>query len=450
MPPKILLTDTSRWAASSRVAIGLSRRGCKVSSVCPSHHPLLKTRVVERTFLYSSFSPLDSLVDAIKATDPQLIIPCDDLATQHLHELYERARIVGSSGAGTAALIERSLGSPKSHPIVESRYETIRIAREEGVRAPCTSVINTVDDLRRWGAGQALPWVLKATGTWGGRGVRIVNSIDQAVQAFSELTGLFSARRVVKRAIVNGDSFGLRPWWNRSRPDVIVQSYIHGRPANCAVVCWQGKVLAGIGVEVVSAVGPTEPAMIVRVVDSPEMMRAAEAIAGRLSLTGFIGLDFMIEDSSGSAYFIEMNPRCTPLCHFQLGKGRDLIGALTSQLCGEKLQEMPAVTQNELIAYFPQAWDSQSKFLEVCFQDLPVGEPELIEELRRPWPNRNLLFRVFSYVEQIRSRALPKDRVSPEKGSIHGGSDLDRAPSCAGYDQVGSSPVSPHHRSDGR
>ena len=190
--------------------------------------------------------------------------------------------------------------------------------------------------------------------------------------------------------------------------------------------------------------------MIVRVVESPEMMRAAEAIARRLSLTGFIGLDFMIEDNSGAAYFIEMNPRCTPLCHFQLGRGRDLIGALTAQLSGEKLQEMPAVTQNELIAYFPQAWDSQSKFLEVCFQDLPVGEPELIEELRRPWPNRNLLYRLFSYVEQIRSRALPKDRVSLEIGPIHGGSDLHRAPSCAGFEQVGSSPVTPHHRSDGR
>ena len=102
--------------------------------------------------------------------------------------------------------------------------------------------------------------------------MRIVNSIEEAEQGFAELTSLFSARRVVKRAIVNGDSFGLRPWWNRSRPDVIVQSYVQGRPANCAVVCWEGRVLAGIGVEVVSAVGPTEPAMIVRVVDSPEMM----------------------------------------------------------------------------------------------------------------------------------------------------------------------------------
>jgi hypothetical protein len=400
-------------------------------------------------FHYSSLFPLDSLAHAIEATDPQLIIPFDDLATQNLHELYKRAKMLGSSGARIAALIERSLGSPKSHAIVDSRYETIGVAREEGIRAPHTGVVNTVDDLRSWGAAQPLPWVLKAAGTWGGRGVRLVSSIEQAEQGLRELTSLFSARRVFKRSIVNRDPFGLRPWWKRTKPDVIIQSYIQGRPANCAVVCWEGRVLAGIGVEVVSTLGPTEPAMIVRVVDSPEMMSAAEGIARRLSLTGFIGLDFMIEDSSGAAYFIEMNPRCTPLCHIQLGKGRDMIGALAAQLSGEMFHEMPPVTQNELIAYFPQAWDSNSKFLEFCFQDLPEGEPALLQELRRPWPNRNLLYRFFGYLERIKNAASQKSPVSPEIGSIPGGSSLFRA-RCVGSDQVEESPVTSHHRSDGR
>ena len=80
----------------------------------------------------------------------------------------------------------------------------------------------------------------------------------------------------------------------------------------------EGRVLAGIGVEVVSSNGVKGPAIVVRMVESPEMMFAAEQVAARLRLSGFFGLDFMIDDS-GAIYIIEMNRRCTPLCPLQLG-----------------------------------------------------------------------------------------------------------------------------------
>jgi predicted ATP-grasp superfamily ATP-dependent carboligase len=205
----------------------------------------------------------------------------------------------------------------------------------------------------------------------------------------------------VKRAIVNRDPFWLRPWWNHVRPAVIVQSYIVGRPANCAFLCWKGEVLAGIAVEVVSSDGMTGPASIVRVVDNAEMMLAAERIARRLCLSGFFGLDFMIEDGGNASYLIEMNPRCTPLSHLQLGKGRDLIGALAAKLLVQPLPETPPVTENELIAYYPQAWHCHSEFLGVSFQDIPRGEPRLVEELMRPWPDRSLLYRIVFKVSGI-------------------------------------------------
>jgi hypothetical protein len=356
---------------------------------------------VRRTFPYSGLRPLDSLVAAIEATDPQIIIPCDDRGVEHLHELYARARSLGISGSKMAALIERSLGSPQAYPIVSARYELLSIAREEGLRVPDTNRIKTVDDLKFWHATQALPWVLKADGTFGGRGVKIVHTAEQAQQSFLEMTRMFGAGRAIKRLCVNRDPFWLRPWWNRSKPGVIVQSHIQGRPANCAVACWEGRVLAGIGVEVVSAEGQTGPASIVRVVDNPEMMRCAERIARRLGVSGFFGLDFMIEEGSGATYLIEMNPRCTPLCHLQLGKGRDMIGALWAQLTGQLFRETSPVTQNDLIAYFPQAWNCKSEFLQSSFHDVPHGEPDLVKELLRPWPDRSLLFRMSNHLHNL-------------------------------------------------
>jgi len=413
--PRVLLTDTNRWAGPARIAIGLTKAGCRVSAICPPRgHPLMSTRVVKETFRYSSLRPLESLVVAIQATRPQIIIPCDDRGVQHLHELYAQARSLGASGTELVNLLEYSLGSPESYPIVSARCDLLTIASEEGIRIPDTKPLKTAGDLKPWQTGHGFPWVLKGDGTFGGRGVRIAHTPEEAEKFFTQITKMFGATRAIKRAIVNRDPFWLRPWWHNHKPAIIVQSHIKGRPANCGVVCWKGKVLAGIGVEVVSSEGLTGPANIVRVVDNPEMMRAADRIAFRLGLSGFFGLDFILEERSGAAYLIEMNPRCTPLSHLQLGKERDMIEALGAQLSGRPLQETPAVTQNDMIAYFPQAWQSKSEYIPTSFQDIPQGEPDLVQDLLRPWPDRSLLFRFVSKVSGVVS-AL-KDRRSSSQG----------------------------------
>jgi predicted ATP-grasp superfamily ATP-dependent carboligase len=217
-----------------------------------------------------------------------------------------------------------------------------------------------------------------------------------------ELTRYYTAGRAIKRLCVNRDPFWLRPWWNGTSPAICVQAYIQGRPANSAVVCWKGRVLAGIGVEVVSAAGSTGPASVVRVVDNPVMTLSAERIAARLRLSGFFSLDFMIEDGSGLTYLIEMNPRPTRVSCLRLGKGRDLIGALCAQLSGQPYQETPPVTQKNMIAYFPDAQDSNDELVEASFHDTPEGEPELVREFLKPWPPRGLFWHLFSQANRMK------------------------------------------------
>lgn len=404
--PRVLLTDTDRRPYAARLALVLTAAGCEVSAICSTRgHPLLKTRVVRQTHPYRALRPLESLIDAIEAAEPDIVIPCDDRGVRHLHDLYARARMRTNAGSKLAALIERSLGSPESYPVVSARYDLLRIAAEEGFRVPQTKLIQMPHDLKAWQAVQPFPWVLKADETWGGRGVRIAHTPEQAEQLFMEVSRPFRLRRAMKRMFVNRDPFWLQPWWEGRKPAVIVQSHIQGRPANCAVVCWEGKILAGIGVEVVSADGLTGPASVVRVVDNSEMMLCAERIARRLHLSGFFGLDFMIEDGTEKTYLIEMNPRCTPLCHLRLGRGRDMIGSLWAQLAGRPLPDTPPVTENDLIAYFPQAWNGKNEFLQASFQDIPQGEPDLIEEFLRPWPERSFLFRLTNHLAQVTDSA---------------------------------------------
>jgi hypothetical protein len=60
-----------------------------------------------------------------------------------------------------------------------------------------------------------------------------------------------------------------------------------------------------------------------------------------------------------------------------------MIGALTEQLTGKQLPEPVSITQNNLIAYFPQALVRNSELLSSSYHDIPKNEPELIQELLR-------------------------------------------------------------------
>jgi ATP-grasp domain-containing protein len=399
---KVLLADTNRWAISARLAIGLAEAGCEVSAICPApYHPLTKTRAVQRTFRYNGFHPLESLSAAIEAIDPDIIVPSCDRSVAHLHELYRQAKAQGIAKQKTVSLIERSLGLPTSHSIVSSRYELLALAREEGIRVPNTIQVNGDESLERWRAEEAFPWILKADGTWGGGGVRVIQSFEDVERSLSQLTHMTRFTRAIKRFFVNRDPFGLREWWNRSKHAIIAQSYIQGRPANCTVVCWKGRVLAGIGVEVARSEGVTGPANVVCIVENRGMMRAAEKLASRLGMSGFFGLDFMIEEDSNKEYLIEMNPRLAPPCHLRLGGGHDLVGALWSELTSQPLPAAPPVMENQLVAYFPHGVKNPSHLPTGCIQDIPKDEPELVEELLRPFPDRTLLFRMVQRLTRL-------------------------------------------------
>ncbi|HEV2352985.1 MAG TPA: hypothetical protein VGR89_01975, partial [Puia sp.] len=253
------------------LAVRLARAGINVSFVCPAHHPLLKARAIRQRFRYSAISPLQSLKAAIEVAAPDFIIPCDDRAVKHLHELHSWSSSKKKSGRLICNLIEKSLGSARSYAIVSHRYDLLKIAREEGLRVPDTEQIESESDLKAWQERHPLPWVLKADTTGNGRGVRFVRNTGQGVPFVRELTGFYSLRRAIRQFWRHRDPFWLRPWWNGFKPNVIVQSYIQGRPANCGVVCWRGKVLAGIGVEVVSETEMMAHSSVVRIVDNSDM-----------------------------------------------------------------------------------------------------------------------------------------------------------------------------------
>jgi hypothetical protein len=185
---------------------------------------------------------------------------------------------------------------------------------------------------------------------------------------------------------------------------VSLQPYIQGRPSNRAVICWKGKVLAGISVEVAEVTHENGPASLIKVVDHLEMTTAADRIVKRLTLSGFVGFDFVV-DSTNRAWLIEMNPRVTPISHLSLIDGTDLAGGLYTQMTG--LRPLPRLVpiQPYLIALFPNEIMRFpfSKYLQTCSHDVPWNEPELVCTVL----NAALRPRVGRQLRTILERTLP-------------------------------------------
>src|SRR5207249_2749619 len=121
---------TSRWYPTARLAVALARAGFAVEAVCPSEHPMGTTTAVRRTHTYNGLMPLRSFRSAITGTKPDLIVPGDDVAVRHLHDLYTRELQRGKAQGAICELIQRSLGAPESFPIVHSRTRLLEEAQQ--------------------------------------------------------------------------------------------------------------------------------------------------------------------------------------------------------------------------------------------------------------------------------------------------------------------------------
>lgn len=418
--PRVLLAATLRWPLAARLAIAFRQQGCEVQAWCPEGHPLGKTRAVGRIHHGRALAPQSTLRAALGAAAPDLVVPCDDDAALHLHDLHARLRADGGTQA-LRALIERSLGTPASCETATARGALMALAAAAGVRVPDTVPLAGAADLEAWIERRGLPAVLKADRSWGGLGVAIVRTAAEARAAWRQAMHP-SAGRALSHLLVRRDPSHLLRRLRGDRPALTVQALVQGRPANRAVACWQGQVLAGISVVALQTRTATGPATVVQVIENDEMSAAATQLVRALKLSGFCGFDFILESASRAAWLIEVNPRATPICHLSSGTGPLLPAALLARLQGAAPPAASPVTGNGTIALFPGEWERNplSPHLRTAFHDVPWEEAELVRDcVAAPWEERGLVARLRAGLRpaQPRRPAFPPAPGSPLAGS---------------------------------
>ncbi|MBI3675012.1 MAG: ATP-grasp domain-containing protein [Proteobacteria bacterium] len=371
MGRRILLVSTVCWPSVARYAGGFAAAGCEVHAFSPGEAPVAASRYVTQHHLYSAFTPIFALRQAVERSACDLLVACDDRAVAillRLANIYE----------AFAPLVARSLGRLENYSEMLSRNGSLAAMRAAGVHVPDTFAVSNEDELEDRLSQIGFPAVIKADGSWGGEGVAIARERAAAVQAYRRLAAAPSRLRSLARALKRHDAHFAREALAPVRRAISLQRFIPGTPAASAFASWQGKVVAAIHYDVLVAEGTIGPPNVIRRLDDPAIEHASHAVAQRFGLSGLHGLDF-IRDGEGTVHLIEINPRCTQGGTLAFGPGRDLPSALASAAFGTMSGMRPAIA-NDTVVLFPREWQrsATSEWLRLGHHDVPWDDPAVL------------------------------------------------------------------------
>jgi hypothetical protein len=382
---RLLVISTGLWPSAGQVASALGLAGFHVAIVCPIDSPACRLRKLNAHFPYRSSASSASIQSAIAMWSPDVLVCADDLAVQELHSLYFKASNILDQPKRTRLmnLIELSLGDPHSFVATLSKSEILLQAKSLGIICPQTITLTDNLGFAREDSGMVFPIMVKTDDAWGGLGVRRVNDQLELRAAITELSLPYNWPGPLKRFIGRLLRRVFFRWLSKWPRKMSIQEYVVGRPCNCAVVCWKGKVLAGITVDVLKTSYEFGPSTIVRVIDHPSVTAAAEKIVAKLNLSGFLGFDFIL-DPANKVWFLEMNPRATPTSHI-CARDQDLAGSFFSQITGKRPKAVGRVIHQDLITLFPaEALPVNETMIPNASSgnDTPDDEPEFVEACR--------------------------------------------------------------------
>jgi hypothetical protein len=386
---RVLVIATNEWPSIGQLVSALFKVGFEIAVVCPSGSPINDIKNLNARYKYRSWRSLTSIKTAIADWSPFLLVCNDDVAVRKLHSIHRQASIEADrpESSGLIELIESSLGDWQSFATSRSKSRQIAVAQALKIPCPSTIIVSSYQDIDRQLSQIVYPVLIKLDESWGGRGVRLAHNQHELLRATLELSFPHSWPESLKRLAARGIQ-SLPSRCRLTLPQTMsIQQYVVGRPANRAVVCWHGRILAGISVEAVETSSQFGPTTLAKIIDHAELAEVAERIVASQKLSGFLGFDFVL-DHANRAWFLEMNPRATPTCHLHF-KTLSLPASLFLRVTGEQPNSDVREVPQDTIALFPNRVSQRS--LHPYFDDAPEDELEFVNACSRSSLLRKIL-----------------------------------------------------------
>lgn len=370
----LLVATATKWLAAAQMPGALNRAGFEVALLAPRGSLAEKSRYLAKVgHLAANATPFDwvfAFAAMVKATSPRLVVPCDDTAVRLLQmlALSPPPGIKPGIHGELRALVRESLGNPEHFRTSVDKARLPAAAEALGVRVPPYAIAAGVDAAQAFAAKRGYPVVLKRSHGAAGEWVAIVSDPGELARTYAR----FAAAKTID---LDGRGDG----------SILVQAHVAGKVFSQAMAAWQGTVLAGFVREKLVTHPPLGPATVVRCARMPEIRRFSDQLAIGLGMSGFFGLEYIVDAGTGEAYLLEINRRATPATPLGSMIGVDLCAALHAAVNGQPPPGRGDLDPGEehWITHFPQEWlrDPQSRYLRDFRVDAPWDDPEVMEAM---------------------------------------------------------------------
>jgi hypothetical protein len=328
MGEHVIQVAFDNWPSSARIPRELNAAGLAVIALCGPKSPLRLTRYAAQVTIIAPEGLGAELEQLVLETAPAAIIASDELAVRQLHALAAR----GSISERLQLLLRRSFGDPRFYPTLTSKWAVAEIARRLNITVPLQAQVGTVNDAMAFAREAGFPVILKRENSYGGMGCHVCRSEPELRWGFGKLRRSSWIHRAPSAILRGRSAAGLH---DLSQQPLIIQKYQEGQLAFVAAVVHDGVMVSGLAAvadEVHPA--PTGASTVIRAIDGPELLEISRTLTAETRCSGFVGLDFIIDRASARPYFLEINPRLTPLCHLARRFGTDLCAAFASSFAG--------------------------------------------------------------------------------------------------------------------
>lgn len=279
---RVLITNGNRRKALA-VVRSLGRRHVEITIADSVRMPVARfSRYCSRCLYYPDprLNPQafdDWLLRELRATRYDALIALDE-------EVIERVLSVRCE-------VERYTSVPlpptRSFEVAYDKGETIQVARSCGVPCPTTFIARTIDEALLFAERVGYPLVIKPRKSSGSRGLVVVRSADQVVDAWNLVSSVYPSPLIQEYIPNGGDALGVSLLVSRNQD--VVASFVHRRLREYPV--------AG------------GPSTLRESTICPALLDQAARLLKKLEWYGVAMVEFKVDPRDGIAKLLEINPR---------------------------------------------------------------------------------------------------------------------------------------------
>jgi hypothetical protein len=353
---KVLIALSIDALGAARFPQVMAAAGCEVTVVCGRGLAITSSRFVKE-HIRTGRSPrevragLESHVAQYPDRYSWVIIADEPLLRAFLD----------SPAIAPLAKLAPLTGDPERLAHFLSKVSFSQDAQGAGIPVPRFRVLAEPDDRPR-GTWRGTPTVAKAEESLSGSGVRIIQSAEE----LADVNATMTARPMLFQEYKSG------------QVGATAALFVHGKPK-----CWFSYLLRR------NWPNPLAAASALEMYWHPEIEPTLIRLGEMTQFHGFCGLDWVLDESTGTPFILEMNPRPTPGLYVSQLAGVNFSAAVADWLEGGNTIQRPLETASAMHRMFPQNLfrsidDNDAVEFIRTFADAPWTDPKLfLSHMRR-------------------------------------------------------------------